>query len=181
MTRVRPATQADLAQVRSFIANTSGERDGLTTALSNVIEQANATLLIAVENGRVVGTIAISLDTEWATRRLENDAWKQLVRGNTVAFLAYGAVHPNWRRRGIATRLLTRAEQALDPVHVITSLAWIHEGGHGGHVLDANGYHHIETIEAYWDTFVDTPLTCMHCGDHCTCDAAFYMKYVGSQ
>jgi ribosomal protein S18 acetylase RimI-like enzyme len=107
---IRPAVEADLASVldlwsraRSTGASTPDDEDVLRRLLARDAEA----LLVAEEDGQVVGTLIVG----W-------DGW----RGNLYRL----AVAPEFRRRGIAKRLISEGEEHLRALGCrrVTVLVW---------------------------------------------------------
>ena len=120
MITLRPGSRADIEAVLAFWLDataepsTTDDADGLTALL----ERAPGALVLALDGDTIVGTIVAG----W-------DGW----RGALYRL----AVEPSYRRRGIATRLVSEAErwlrdQGVRRMHLIASRA-------GG-----------ETAESFW-------------------------------
>ena len=120
MITLRAATRKDIEPVLTFWLDATAEPSTTDDAagLEGLLERSPGALILALDGDAIVGTIVAG----W-------DGW----RGALYRL----AVEPSYRRRGIATRLVTEAEQLLRDrgarrMHLIASRA-------GG-----------ETAESFW-------------------------------
>jgi ribosomal protein S18 acetylase RimI-like enzyme len=120
MITLRAGTRADIEAVLTFWLDATAEPSTTDDAdgLSALLERAPGALVLALDGDTIVGTIVAG----W-------DGW----RGTLYRL----AVEPSYRRRGIATRLVSEAERSLRDqgvrrMHLIASRA-------GG-----------ETAESFW-------------------------------
>jgi ribosomal protein S18 acetylase RimI-like enzyme len=93
---LRPATVDDIAAVLAFWADATAEPSSTddTDGLEGLLAQSPGALILAVDDGAIVGSVIAG----W-------DGW----RGTLYRL----AVTPTHRRRGIATALVSEAEQHL--------------------------------------------------------------------
>jgi len=108
---LRPATADDIAAVLAFWADATAEPSSTddTVGLEGLLAQAPGALIVAVDDGTIVGSVIAG----W-------DGWR-----GTLYRLAVASSH---RRRGIATALVDEAEQHLRQhgvrrMHLIVGLA----------------------------------------------------------
>ena len=93
---LRPATADDIAAVLAFWADATAEPSSTddTDGLERLLAQSPGALIVAVDDGTIVGSVIAG----W-------DGWR-----GTLYRLAVAPAH---RRRGIATALVSEAEQDL--------------------------------------------------------------------
>jgi len=108
---LRPASADDIAAVLAFWADATAEPSSTddTEGLEGLLAQSPGALIVAVDDGTIVGSVIAG----W-------DGWR-----GTLYRLAVAATH---RRRGIATALVDEAEQHLRQrgvrrMHLIVGLA----------------------------------------------------------
>jgi len=108
---LRPASADDIAAVLAFWADATAEPSSTddTDGLEGLLAQSPGALIVAVDDGAIVGSVIAG----W-------DGWR-----GTLYRLAVAATH---RRRGIATALVDEAEQHLRQrgvrrMHLIVGLA----------------------------------------------------------
>ncbi len=111
MITLRPGTRADIDAVLAFWLDATAEPSTTDDAagLEGLLERSPGALILALDGDAIVGTVVAG----W-------DGW----RGSLYRL----AVQPSYRRRGIATRLVTEAEQLLRDhgvrrMHLIASRA----------------------------------------------------------
>jgi len=111
MTALRAATADDVAEILTFWTVATAEPSSTDDAdgVRGLLERAPGALIVAVDNGAIVGTVIAG----W-------DGWRGALYRLAVA--------PTHRRRGVATALVNEAEQHLRTrgarrMHLIVSTA----------------------------------------------------------
>jgi ribosomal protein S18 acetylase RimI-like enzyme len=136
MIALRPATHRDIVDVLAFWRDATAEPSSTDDhgGITGLLEHSPGALILAVENDAIVGSVIAG----W-------DGW----RGTLYRL----AVAPSWRRRGIATALVTEAEQQLHAngvrrMHLIVSIA----GGEGAEAFwKAAGYEPTDQVRMVKD------------------------------
>jgi ribosomal protein S18 acetylase RimI-like enzyme len=138
---LRPATAEDVTNVLGFWRLAAEDTDrpaDRPEAVEALLARDPSALLLAVSEEQIVGCVIIG----W-------DGWR--------AHLYRLAVHPEWRRRGLARWLLTIAEQRLQAHGAIRIDAMVLDGNDAGHAIwSAAGYSRQEN----WSRWVKPVTRC---------------------
>ena len=135
---LRAATSADAPAVLALWREAEAEpthTDNLES-VSQLLRRDPASLIVAEENGRIIGSVIAG----W-------DGWRY--------HLYRLAVHPDYRRQGVATLLLERGQQRLVGLGALRIDAMVRDDNQlGQSVWVARGYHR----QAEWSRWVKESL-----------------------
>ena len=117
---------------------------------------------VAIDDDKVVG---------WAAVSTKHD----ILHLSETCVLRCIVVHPDYRGKGIGTRLTEERLKYLDNCEKIISYAWVRPDGRcmSCKNLENFGFELEEELEDYYGNTRDN---CKYCGGNCSCVARLYLK-----